>query len=230
MKIVISIFVSGDFEKLKEKMKTAKLKGADAVELRADSYAEIGENDLSELKEISKKLRIPVIFTLRSKEEGGKNGFSFENKLKLTKKALALNFDYIDIELKFLEELGDNVPDLKGKSKAKIILSEHDFKEMDAGIEKLRKIKKRMADLKPDVMKIAVLSKGKKTNGNILKLIKETKEDGKNIIGIAMGQMGKEARLKAIQDNYFSYFSLNEKEKTAPGQISLEEFKNGKRD
>jgi len=228
-KIAASIFLNGNFEKLKEKMKIAKLKGADVVELRADSYREILENDLLKLKEISQELKMPVIFTLRSREEGGKFNFPFEKKLNLIKKALQLDFDYLDIELKFLEKLGKNVPDLKRSSKTKIILSYHNLKRGES-LEKLREIKRRMIKLKPEVIKIAVFSKSEKTNQNILKLIREIKREGKNIIGIALGEEGKTARLKAFSNNYFSYFCLKEKEKTAPGQISLAEFlRNGKR-
>ncbi len=219
-RIVVSIFVDRNFEKLKEKLKTAKLEGTDVVELRADSEPEISEHDLVKLRAISKNFKIPAIFTLRSKEEGGKNNFPFAKKLKLLKKAIDLNFEYVDIELKFLEKLGKNVPDLKGKSRTKIILSFHNLKGTET-LEGLRRIKKRMLNLKPDVIKIAVFSKSEKTNQDILKLIKEAKREGKNIIGIAMGEKGKDARLKAIPENYFSYFCLNEKEKTAPGQISL---------
>lgn len=222
-KIVVSIFLSGNFEKLKEKIKTAKLEGADVVELRTDSYPKIGQNDLLKLKEISDDLKIPVIFTLRSKEEGGRYNFSFGEKLNLIKKVIALNFDYLDVELKFFEKLGKSIPALKRNSKTKIILSFHNLKRAEP-LEGLRGIKKRMLSWKPDVIKIAVLSKSEKTNQNILKLIKETKKEGKNIIGIAMGNRGKSTRLKAIPDNYFSYFCLSEKQKTAPGQTSLAEF------
>jgi 3-dehydroquinate dehydratase type I len=222
-RIVVSIFVDRNFEKLKEKLKIAKLEGADVVELRADSYPEITENDLLKLKEISNNIKIPVIFTLRSREEGGKHNFSFEKKLKLTEKALNLNFDYLDIELKFLEKLKKNVPDLKGDSRAKIILSFHNLKGAET-LEGLRGLKKRMLNLKPDIGKLAVFSRSEKTNQDVLKIIKETKREGKNIIGIAMGEKGRDARLKAIPENYFSYFCLNEKEKTASGQMSLAEF------
>jgi 3-dehydroquinate dehydratase/shikimate dehydrogenase len=236
-RIVVSIFVDKNFAQLKEKIKIAKLEGADVVELRADSYPKIIENDLLKLKGISNNLKIPIIFTLRSREEGGKHNFSFEKKLKLLKKAIDLNFEYIDIELKFLQRLGKNVPDLKGNSKTKIILSFHNLKGAET-LEGLRQIKKRIASLKPDVIKLAVFSRSEKTNQDILKIIGETKREGKhkflfrnfsnfeikNIIGIALGEKGKDARLKAIPENYFSYFCLNEKEKTAPGQISLAEF------
>jgi len=220
-RIVVSLFFEGNFKRLKEKMEVAKLRGADAVELRIDAEPKIVEKDLLKLKGISERLKIPVIFTLRSKEEGGKYDFPFGRKLKLIKRALQLNFDYLDIELKFLEKLEKNIPQLKGSSKTKIILSYHNLKGAE-GFKKLREIKKRMLILKPDVIKIAVFSKSEKTNQDILKLIRETKQEGKKIIGISMGEKGREARLKAIAENEFSYFSLDEK--TAPGQISLAEL------
>ena len=185
---------------------------------------EKGDIILLKLKQISEELKMPVIFTLRSREEGGRSHFPFEKKLSLIKKVLKLNFDYFDIELKFLEKLKESIPNLKGDSKTKIILSYHNLKGAE-DIEKLRMIKKRMLNLKADVIKIAVFSRGEKTNQDILKLIKETKREGKNIIGIAMGKKGRNARLKAIPENYFSYFCLSEKEKTAPGQMSLKKWK-----
>ncbi|MBU4299224.1 type I 3-dehydroquinate dehydratase [Patescibacteria group bacterium] len=224
-RIVVSIFVNRNFAQLKEKIKIAKLEGADVIELRADSYPKISVNDLLKLKKISNALKIPVIFTLRSKEEGGKYNFSFEKKLKLIEKAIELNFEYVDIELKFLEKLGKNVLKLKGNSKIKIILSFHNLKGTET-LEGLRGIKKRIASLKPDIIKLAVFSRSEKTNQDILKIIKETKREGKDIVGIALGERGKKIRLKsAFEGNYLTYCCLNKKEKTAPGQLTLNDFK-----
>jgi 3-dehydroquinate dehydratase-1 len=224
-KIVTSIFLNRDLAKIREKIRRAKREGANCIELRGDSYPKISQEDLFKLRRISKELNIPTIFTLRAREEGGRYHFSVERKLNLIKKAIDLNFEYLDIELRFLEKLKKTVFDLKRNSKTKVILSHHNLKGAK-DINELRKIKNKMLNLGADILKIAVFSKSKSTNQDILELIREAKREGRKFIGITMGKKGKEVRIKGLlEGNYFGYFSSNKKEETAPGQISLAELK-----
>ena len=139
-----------------------------------------------------------------------------------------MGFEYVDLELGFLEKMKMTAIGLKNGSKTKIILSYHNFKN-PFKIKDLREIKKRMLALKPDIMKIAVFSQGEGTNRAVLRLIRETKKEGKNIIGIAMGEKGKGARVKGLSaGNYLDYFALNKRERTAPGQLLLCDLKEEK--
>jgi 3-dehydroquinate dehydratase type I len=218
-KIVIPIFLNSDFKKIERKIKKAKILGADFVELRADSFFQIKKEDLRKLRKILKKLKIPGIFTLRSKEEGGKFNFEKEKKLELIKEAINLGFEFVDVEMSFLEKIGKDVLSLKKKSKVKIILSYHNFKK-PLTFREIEKIKRKMEKLKPDIYKIAVISKGKFKKEPILKLIEKAKKEKKKIIAIAMGEKAKFLRIKAMKmGNYLNYFSLDPKEKTAPGQV-----------
>jgi len=217
-KIAVPIFLNKDFGKLREKIREAKKKGGEAIELRGDSFSEIREEDLEKLREICQKEKILAIFTLRDKEEGGKLSFPFERKLRLIKKALSLNFEFLDLEWKFLERLKTDWKRLKGKSRTKLILSYHNFKKRYT-LPELKRIKNKISSFHPDIVKIAIFSFGERENKAVLELIKREK----NIIGIAMGEKGKKARLEGIFYNFFSYFSLNEK--SAPGQLSLEDLK-----
>ncbi len=221
-KIVVPLFFKGDLKEIIDKTKLAKKEGAKVIEIRGDSFLQICEKDLEKLKEISKKLKIPFILTLREKKEGGVFQIPFEKKQNLIKKAILLNFDFLDIELEFLEKLKKNAKELKGNSKTKIILSYHNFKDK-VNLKKLKEIKKRMEALKPDILKFAFLPKTKRENQIILKFLKQLKKERKKSILISMGELGKRSRLETIEDNFFSYFAL--KDKTGPGQLTIEQLK-----
>ncbi|MCD6148354.1 type I 3-dehydroquinate dehydratase [bacterium] len=220
-RIASPIFISSDFGKLEEKIKTAKRKGAEIIELRIDSYPGIKISEVRKLKKILEKRKLPAIFTIRAKEEGGRFYFPEEKKLKLIREGIRLGFEYLDVELTFLEKMKIGLSSLKRNPKTKIILSYHNFKNT-LKIGDLRKIKKRMSAFGPDIIKIAVFSQGEETNRAVLRLIREAKKQGENIIGIAMGKKGKEARIKGLSaGNYLDYFAISRKESTAPGQILL---------
>ncbi len=227
-RIALPIFIRSDFGKLEEKIKTAKRKGAEIIELRIDSYPGIKIDELRKLKKILEKWKLPAIFTIRTKEEGGRFRFPEEKKLKLIREGIRLGFEYLDVELAFLEKMKISLSSLKRNSKTKIILSYHNFKDA-LRIGDLRKIKKRMSAFGPDIIKIAVFSQGEETNRAVLRLIREAKKQGENIIGIAMGEKGKEARIRGLSaGNYLDYFALSRKESTAPGQVLLSFLKAGK--
>lgn len=100
--------------------------GADAVELRIDL---LDKQDLESVTEQVSILRqiadLPVIFTVRSIEQGGKfPNDAIEKRLELYKLAYQLGVEYLDVEITLADELLEGVVGSRGHTK--IIASHHD--------------------------------------------------------------------------------------------------------
>jgi pentafunctional AROM polypeptide len=107
--------------------------GSDAVELRVDLLedpsSKAGGCSVEYLIQQTAVLRsgisTPLIFTIRTKSQGGKfPDEDWKHALKLYRTALALAFDFIDLELTWPKKLLDEISGHKGVSR--IIASHHD--------------------------------------------------------------------------------------------------------
>ncbi|KAI0137547.1 EPSP synthase-domain-containing protein [Xylariales sp. AK1849] len=100
--------------------------GSDAVELRVDLLEDLSPefvgNQISLLRSTAK---VPIVFTLRSKEQGGR--FTYESEaelLPLYRTAVRMGVEYIDLEMALSSETLDIISQSKGFSR--IIASHHD--------------------------------------------------------------------------------------------------------
>lgn len=191
----------------------------DVVEWRADYYEDIQDLDkvletLQNLRElIPKKL---ILFTFRTKEQGGSVEISNDYYMELnTKVADSNNVDLIDIEMSYLDKINNiNVP---------IVGSYHNFKETPSRNEILS-IFKNMESKKADILKVAVMPN---TPKDVLTLLDATYEmytsTDRPIIAISMGDLGKISRISGgLFGSFLTFATLGEG--SAPGQISLEEL------
>jgi len=145
-----------------------------------------------ELNEIVKKCRKPVIITIK------------KNDHKLIRQAINLQPAFIDIDYSF-DKLG-----IKNKKKYnKLIISYHNF-------QKTPDFKLLNNLIKKGVNKIAVKINQVEDNLVIAKLLKKYPN---KITAIGMGRLGIMTRLD--ERNNISYFSLNQNNKTAPGQLDI---------
>lgn len=188
---------------------------ADLVELRLDLFEFL---DLPSLKRLRHAFSLPMIFTLRSTQQGGKYNGTEEQRLTAILSLASLNPDYIDLESDIpspdVQKIATHSP------KSKIILSHHLFTNTPDDLEALyQKMQKTPADL----YKIAV-----RANSSIdtFRLLHWTKNSPKKIIAVAMGPSGQATRiLGPIFGSYLTYACLNEQQQTAPGQLTAQELK-----
>lgn len=192
---------------------------AHIIEWRADYYENV--QDLNKLLDTLKKLRHIItnkelLFTFRSKNQGGKLEISHDYYIELNRQVSnSKNADLIDIEMFYLDRInGISLP---------IVGSYHNFKETPSKNEILS-IFRNMERSKADILKIAVMPNSPKDVLNLLDASYEmyTNTD-KAIIAISMGDLGKISRISAgLFGSYLTFASLGEK--SAPGQLSLEEL------
>ena len=91
-------------------------RGADLVELRADAIRDL---DLGKLRAAGSS---PLILTCRSPREGGVFSGSETERREILRRALALGFDFVDIELDTMSDT------LRGvETSSRLILSHHAF-------------------------------------------------------------------------------------------------------
>lgn len=182
----------------------------DGVELRLDLFQQI---DLKSLEELKKNISGKVIFTLRSRRNGGGFLGSEEKRLSLARDLLSLKPDYFDFELdtdpSFLNEIISLYPSTK------IILSYHNFlttpKHLDVILNKML--------LTPCyAYKICTSANSFSDSYKMLRFIQKMAKSGINIIGICMGDYGRITRTDGIKaGNYLNYTILHSRDKVAPG-------------
>jgi 3-dehydroquinate dehydratase-1 len=192
---------------IKEKSREAENKGADAVEVRIDLYD-------GEIVDIEKS-GLPVIATNRPEWEGG--GFSGSEKDRIEKLKEAISYaDAVDIELE-AKEFHEEIIEEAEKNDAEVIVSSHDFSKTHEKKEMIETLEK--AGGIGDVAKIAVKAE---QPSDSLRLLEAAEEVDTEVAAMAMGNPGSYTRIVSpIHGSKITYASLGEK--TAPGQLSVEE-------
>ena len=194
---------------------------ADLIEFRLDYLEAL---DYGELEKLLEKTKLPVILTLRHKNEGGKFKGSEEDRSKILRQLIDMRPDFIDVELNspFLNE--DFVDSAK-KDGVKIIGSYHSFQDTPPTHVLLKKID--MASrLGLDVVKIVTYAKEIEDNLTILSLHSTAEKYLREmeIVTFCMGENGLISRvLCPLFGSKFTFASFGEP--TAPGQISIQKMR-----
>lgn len=207
----------------------SKKSDIDIVEFRADYYLDIFnlEKTIEVLKELKNILNdIPIIFTIRSKKEGGELEIDIDKYVELNKNIIKSNLiDTIDVEIFIGDNYVNDIVDLAHRKGIKVIGSNHDFENTPSKEEIINRVKK-MQILNTDIIKIAVMPKDKK---DVIELISATEEVVDNfldrpIIAISMGKEGIITRISSeIFGSCITFASLDRV--SAPGQINIDDLK-----
>lgn len=185
----------------------------DAVEMRLDLFPDI---DIASIKAFLQDSTLPVMLTLRKVSQGGKFQGSEPEREALIKRLLALKPHFFDLEYDmrpgFLNEV------LKSHPKTKFVLSYHNFGEIPVNLEE---IYRSMANYPAFSYKIAGMAH---STNDALKMLLFAKDHPK-INAICMGEKGGFTRvLGPIIENLIDYASIETKEQTAPGQLTVAEL------
>ena len=187
---------------------------ADLIELRVDFIQNLSSKHLELIKKLTFKT---AILTCRSQDESGHFQDNEANRLNLIKTADSLGFDFIDLELKTLQNHPIKL------EQTQLITSYHNFNTTPS-LKKLKALLSQMDSSKPTIKKIATMVK----SSQHLKLLFElltTKKPDSNLIVIGMGETGKLARLfSPLLGGYLTYASFKDN-KSALGQIDIKELK-----
>lgn len=227
-KIIVPL-VGKNREELLDEAVLVQSAGPDLIEWRADFFDKV--ENIAEVTDMAKQLRsklgnIPLIFTFRTRKEGGEREIGQDYYRELNLAAIhSGSFDLIDLELFSPEQTIDAVIREAKKHAVYVIMSNHEFSftpPKDAILERLQKMKEYGAD----ILKIAVMPR---TAADVLILLDATntftnQKDSPPVVTMAMGGLGLITRLAGEIFGSALTFASGKKS-SAPGQIPVNELR-----
>lgn len=202
---------------------------ADLVELRVDWIDDLSDanlvNIIKELREVLKDM--PILFTIRTKKEGGEKDFGIKDYLHINKVAMETGLvDLVDVEIFTGDEEVKEMVNAAKDNKVLLVGSNHDFDKTPSKEEIISRLKK-MQDLGVDVPKIALMPNSPKDVLTVLEATDEFRENYAKgpIITMSMGQLGVVSRLAGRTFGSSLTFASLEKA-SAPGQVNVEDLYN----
>ncbi|KAL0259417.1 3-dehydroquinate dehydratase (3-dehydroquinase) [Diplodia seriata] len=207
--------------------------GSDAVEVRVDLLEDPNAENgipttdflIDQITFLRSKVSHPLIFTIRSKSQGGKfpDGAN-DAALGLYKLAIRMGFEFIDLEITYPEELLQEISSNKGSSK--IIASHHDPKaELSWSNGSWIPFYNRALQF-GDVIKLVGVAKALQDNFELAEFKSWAEQTHPTpVIGINMGTVGK---LSRIINGFMTPVSHPELPgAAAPGQLSAADIRRG---
>ena len=186
---------------------------ADIVELRIDG---IDRPNLERLRDVGPRLGKPVLLTCRTAREGGAFSGAESDRLAILERAIALGFDYVDVEIDALSS------PIARRGETKLVLSHHDFQSFPPDVE--REIE-RALELGADVVKIAARVSSLEGALRLARAGDRVREAGKSYVPVPLGPAGTSGRILASRlGAFFTYAPLAAARATGPGQVPLDEL------
>ena len=182
----------------------------DLVELRLDCFETL---DLKEIQALCEKFQLPMIFTLRSQNEGGQYKGKEETRLLHLDALASIRPAYLDLEFgmskQWIEAFRAKHPSVK------VILSYHQF---DAAPLSVQALYEKMQKIEAEYYKIAVAVHSSVEALQMLALM----QNHPKLIAIGMGGVGQVSRiLGPIFGCPITFAALEESTQSAPGQLTL---------
>ena len=199
-------------------------KGANMVEWRVDAFEGIGSlNAVRQvLTEIAPFIKETIlVFTFRSKEQGGQCSLSSQQVYDLHQVAAESKVvDFIDVEYFYTDDADAEVLNLQEMG-TKVITSHHDFHETPSS-DVLFMLLEQMNHSNADIVKLAMMPN---STEDVLRLMKETNHFHKRypkkpLITMSMGKLGMISRISGELFGSCVTFGAG-KNASAPGQIEM---------
>lgn len=215
-------------EEIIEEMEIVKKSNPDLIEWRVDFFEESDnpERVCEMLGTINDSFKqIPVLFTFRTKEEGGEKSIMSEDYVKLLKEVSEKRLaDIVDVQVFWYgEKSEDFIKELK-ETGAVVLASSHHF-EGTPSVREMSDALYTMENRGADIVKLAVMPQSGKDVCALLEATMERKEhSNKPMITMSMGQSGMLSRICGALTGSCVTFASG-KQASAPGQIKADELK-----
>ncbi len=200
---MLVISAQGSFDEAKKSIQEGQRYG-ELIELRLDL---LEKNDLGHISKLKNLSKLPLIFTLRRKDQGGAfSGSESEREEKLLE-LLTLKPEYVDLEYDCV--FADKIPGIS------IISSYHDFEKTPDNLEEV------LAQMERFPAVIKKISTMANSSIDSLRMLNFSKKHG--VAGMCMGEEGKITRiLGPVIDSPLVYASIGKA--VASGQTSIVEL------
>jgi len=205
-----------------EQIARAVAGGAEMLELRTDYLEDLSVESVKAL--LSQTGELPVIVTCRDKREGGATDYPEALRIDVLLGALEAGAEFIDVEYaNFAKpEVRHRIEvQLAWNSACRLILSAHDF---DGPFENVKRLYDDIVEVYPEaVPKLVYTANHINDCFAALDLLHE--KGGRSVV-LCMGQRGPIGRILAKKmGGLVTFASLDEASGTAPGQLTLGQFK-----
>ncbi len=199
----------------------------DLLEWRADFYEDLFE--IEKVKQTAKTMRnilgeIPLIFTIRTKGEGGNCDILPENYSNILKHVAQIeDIDLIDVEIFMAESMKVLIKELQKDEKV-VIASNHHF-HCTPSIEEMTQILDAMEQAGADIRKLAVMPSCPEDVLALLSATVEANHKGENpVITMSMNCLGAVSRVAGqIFGSCVTFGTVGSA--SAPGQLELSDLK-----
>jgi len=199
-----------------ELIRKAEAQHADLIEVRLDSL-----NAHDRIADIPPCSKTRLIATNKSTEQHGNFSGSETERQKILMDAARNGFTYVDVDLGTPKQT-ELISSLH-EAGAKVIVSFHDF-EQTPPLPQLNRVLEEEVALGADVCKIITTARTVKDNLITLNFVSEASKKVK-LVCFAMGELGQHSRLVSpVFGAFFTFACLNEKRKTAKGQLTIQEM------
>jgi len=215
IKICVSILPK-TIDETFELIRRAEAQHADLIEVRLDSL-----KNYDHIADIPSYSKTSLIATNKSTDCHGNFSGSETDRQKILMDAARNGFEYVDVNLGTPRqtELIHNLHEIG----TKVIVSFHDFEQTPTVLQ-LRTILDEELTLGADVCKIITTARTVEDNLTTLDFVSEVSKKTK-LVCFAMGELGKHSRLVSpVFGAFFTFASLDEKRKTAKGQLTIREM------
>ncbi len=196
---------------------------SDLIEVRADCLKEIQSGKgFADLDQALAESNRPAVVTYRPVEQGGRRALDARSRLFFWLFKRPSKAELFDIELDIVRNEAlfseGNTIDW-----ARVICSYHSFSGASGD---LNRIYDSMKDTRAGILKIAARVTDITECLEFFHLLQRARNDGRELIPIAMGPAGTMTRiLGPSQGAFLTYASLDDEKSTAPGQITASELR-----
>ena len=194
----------------------------DFVEMRLDCLDDPTAERLEAVARLTAELKNPVIITFRPREQGGQSEADYGTTREFWNTHGGLfNQQFVDIEVDLAQDFLTSQGFLSDWQR--VICSHHDFVGVSADLEQ---VYERMAKTPARILKIAVHAKEVTDCLPLFQLLERARNEGREIIAIAMGPAGIATRiLGPSRGAFLTYGALDSESGTAPGQLTAQELR-----
>lgn len=191
----------------------------DVIEVRLDAMKEI------DIPYLCQEIHRPLLFTNRAEWEGGEWTSTEEERLKLLLQAVQLNAAFVDLELRTAIEYREQLLAEIHGSETQLIISYHDFEGTPDATE-LSAILQEQINSGAHIGKIVTMARSSLDVLRVLNLQVEARIHDFPLIAFCMGDIGRLSRIVTLPlGGFMTYAALDEKQATAPGQLTVQQLK-----
>jgi 3-dehydroquinate dehydratase/shikimate dehydrogenase len=202
-----------------DRLKSAKQAGAELLELRTDYLADLSIQDVVDLVHSARQTGLPVVVTCRDSRQGGAGKWDLKRRTEVLLAAVGAGADFIDCEFdNFTGDVQTRIQEaISANPRCRLILSAHNFHGL---FEDITLLYEAIISACPQAIPKLVYTAGHISDCFAAFDLLHNKD--RDAIVFCMGPAGMISRVLAKKfDSFLTFASLDDRQATAPGQLTV---------